>query len=256
VRANNDNLPELPKGWGWTKLATVITKMSNGISKRQTKDGIGIPVSRIETIADETINLKRVGWLRDLTPETIEKYKLLPNDILFSNINSDLHLGKTAIFNMPNVTLLHGMNLLLLRPNSAIVMPKYFNFLLKHYRFSGYFVSIAQHAVNQSSINQTKLKDIAVCLAPIAEQKRIVAEIERHFSIADQIEQVIEQGLKQSERLRQSILKKAFEGKLVPQDPEDEPAEKLLERIKAEKAKLQAKQKAKKKKAKKPRKMK
>lgn len=52
-------------------------------------------------------------------------------------------------------------------------------------------------------------------------------------------EQTIKQGLKQSNRLRQSILKKAFEGKLVPQDPEDEPAEKLLERIKAEKVKLQ-----------------
>lgn len=59
------------------------------------------------------------------------------------------------------------------------------------------------------------------------------------------IEQGIEQTLKQADRLRQSILKKAFEGKLVPQDPSDEPAEKLLERIKAEKAKLEAEQKAK-----------
>lgn len=74
-------------------------------------------------------------------------------------------------------------------------------------------------------------------MAAFDEQEKIVQEIERHFSIADQIEQTMEQSLKQSGRLRQSILKKAFEGKLVPQDPEDEPAEKLLERIKAEKTK-------------------
>ena len=70
-------------------------------------------------------------------------------------------------------------------------------------------------------------------------QKQIIEEIERCLSVADKIEDTINQSLKQAERLRQSILKRAFEGQLVPQDPSDEPAEKLLERIRAEKAKNQ-----------------
>jgi type I restriction enzyme S subunit len=65
---------------------------------------------------------------------------------------------------------------------------------------------------------------------------KIVEEIDRRFSVADEVEKVVDNSLKQAERLRQSILKTAFEGKLVPQDPNDEPAEKLLERIKSEKA--------------------
>jgi type I restriction enzyme S subunit len=69
------------------------------------------------------------------------------------------------------------------------------------------------------------------------EQNKIVEEIERIFSVTNQLEKTIDANLKRSEKLRQSILKQAFEGKLVPQDPNDEPAEKLLERIKAEKAK-------------------
>jgi len=72
----------------------------------------------------------------------------------------------------------------------------------------------------------------------LTEQQKIVEGIERCFSVADEMEATIEVSLKQSERLRQSILKKAFEGRLVPQDSDDEPADKLLERIKAEKSKI------------------
>lgn len=106
----------------------------------------------------------------------------------------------------------------------------------------------------QPKITQPNLNRISVPVAPSNEQQQIVLEIERHFSIADKIEQTVEQGLKQSNRLRQSILKQAYEGKLVRQDPEDEPAEKLLERIRVEKSKIASRaKKAKKKTAKKPR---
>jgi type I restriction enzyme S subunit len=69
---------------------------------------------------------------------------------------------------------------------------------------------------------------------PIQEQNVIQQEIERRFSIADETEKDVKQNLRQSEFLRQTVLKNAFEGKIIPQDPADEPAGKLLERIKAE----------------------
>ena len=67
------------------------------------------------------------------------------------------------------------------------------------------------------------------------QQEYIVHEIESRLSVCDKIEETIADSLQQAEALRLSILKKAFEGKLVPQDPNDEPAERLLERIRAEK---------------------
>ncbi len=73
-------------------------------------------------------------------------------------------------------------------------------------------------------------------IPPLAEQRRIVAEVERRLSVADAFGQVIERSLKRAERLRQAVLKLAFEGRLVPQDPNDEPASVLLERIRAERA--------------------
>ncbi len=83
-------------------------------------------------------------------------------------------------------------------------------------------------------LNKGKFENLTmVCCLP-EEQQTIVAEIESRLSVCDKIEESIEHSLKQAEALRQSILKKAFEGKLVPQDPNDEPASVLLARIKAE----------------------
>jgi type I restriction enzyme, S subunit len=74
-------------------------------------------------------------------------------------------------------------------------------------------------------------------LPPSSEQNRIVGEIERRFSVIDELEIVADTNLKRADRLRQAILKHAFEGKLVPQDHDNESASVLLERIRAERDK-------------------
>jgi len=81
-------------------------------------------------------------------------------------------------------------------------------------------------------ITKGKFENSIVQLPPLEEQNIIVERIEKLFSLADYIEETVDSKLEQSKPLRQSILKKAFEGKLVPQDPNDEPAEILLEKIK------------------------
>lgn len=80
------------------------------------------------------------------------------------------------------------------------------------------------------------IKGLLIPLCSLSEQQQIVAEIESRLSVCDKLEETIAQSLLQAEALRQSILKQAFAGKLVPQDPSDEPADKLLARIRAERA--------------------
>ncbi len=90
----------------------------------------------------------------------------------------------------------------------------------------------------QFNLTITICRNLPLPLPPLAEQRRIVAEVERRLSIADGVEKTAGQSLAQVERLRQSILKKAFEGRLVAQDANDEPAGVLLERIRQEKARI------------------
>ena len=134
-------------------------------------------------------------------------------DVLFSHINSDKHLGKTAVFNLDK-TVIHGINLLLLR-----AIPQFngdlLNYILRHYRFSGKFIEVAQRSVNQSSINQKKLKSFTVPLPPLAEQQRIVAKLDGLFGHLDSLKQRLELIPTLLKQFRQSVLTQAVTGKLT-----------------------------------------
>ncbi len=226
----------LPEGWAWTTLGATVDQLSNGLTKRQSKEPVGVPVSRIQTISQGTINLDLVGYLPDVSTKEVEKYKLRSGDILFSHINSDLHLGKTALFTLDDALLLHGMNLLLIRANTGLILPPLMHYLFNHLRFSGYFMSIAQHAVNQSSINQAKMKAIPIPLPPLNEQRRIVEKIEELFTKLDAGVRSLEQARSQLKSYRRSVLKAAVEGELSREwheahRDELEPASELLDRI-------------------------
>lgn len=82
------------------------------------------------------------------------------------------------------------------------------------------------------NLNEKIIKKVPIPLPTLPEQQRIVEEIEKRFAVADVLEKAVNAGLEKADKLKQSILKKAFEGKLVPQNPNDEPASVLLERIK------------------------
>ena len=88
----------LPEGWQKTTLEHLIIRISNGVNVTQYEEKIGLPITRIETIWNGTIDLNRVKYIKEDSDGLRLKYGLRHGDILFSHINSDSHLGKTAIF--------------------------------------------------------------------------------------------------------------------------------------------------------------
>ena len=148
--------------------------MRNGLAAKQAKDSGKYKVCRIETIRNGWIDDKRVGFVSGLEEKKVKKYLLQKGDILFSHINSDRHLGKTGFADRDYDNLLHGMNLLLIRANPEVFDPEFLNRVFQYYRDIGVFMAICSRAVNQSSINQAKMKALELPLPPLPEQREIV----------------------------------------------------------------------------------
>ena len=119
------------------------------------------------------------------------------------------------------------------RPRTDVVTSSYLFWYLRSQRRA--FVAQGKGAA-QPNISQTIIKTWPVALPPVEEQNRIVADVERQFSFIEACERAVDRGLARAAALRRSVLKAAFEGRLVPQDPSDEPASALLDRIRAERA--------------------
>jgi type I restriction enzyme, S subunit len=269
--------PSIPNGWKECSLNEILERISNGFSGKQNKDGHGYPLSRIETISDSIFDMKKTGFSDQIPESKLDYYKLRKDDILISHINSDYHVGKTALFTSEGV-LYHGTNLIMLRLLQGI-SALYIDLYLNKIRLSGYFLSIAQHAIGQSSINQSKIIEIKVPIPPLAEQHRIVAKVDELMALCDTLEQQQEDSIQAHEtlvetllgaltnapdaesfqsawqrvsvhfdtllttehsvdKLKETILQLGVMGKLVSQDPSDEPASVLLEKIAADKEQL------------------
>jgi len=210
----NNEILNIKEDWVECVLEDLLVFMTNGSSAKQFTEKVGYPISRIETIWNEKIDYDRVKYIKESDLEFIEKYRVIKNDILLSHINSDSHLGKTAIFKDDKKVLIHGINLLKLRPVEGINA----GFLLHQFRFKkvkGDFIDTAQRAVNQSSINQRKLKTFEFILAPLPIQRAIVSKIESLFSDLENGIANLKKAQEQLKIYRQAVLKKAFEGELT-----------------------------------------
>jgi len=166
---------KIPKEWEVVKLKDVLLLLRNGITLRQIKEGNGYPVTRIETISEEKIDPSKLGHVVGLHEKDIEEYRLIEGDILFSHINSLEHIGKTAIYEGEPGFILHGMNLLLLRPDKNKVDTKFLLYLLRLFRARKLFGIMAKKAVNQASINQTELGNLKIFLPSLSEQQKIAS---------------------------------------------------------------------------------
>ncbi|HOX39638.1 MAG TPA: N-6 DNA methylase [Candidatus Brocadiia bacterium] len=178
ARAVLDNYrPHIPinPDWPMVELVEVCDTIQNGYPVEQIDEPGRYKVTRIQTIADGTVDLEKTKWTNDEVPE---ERLMRGGDILFSHINSIDHLAKTAIFQDSSVPVIHGINLIRFRLKQDLVDPSFALWSMKQDLFIEKARSFAQRAVNQASIKVSDIRNMAIPLPPLATQQAIVAEIE------------------------------------------------------------------------------
>ena len=250
---DTNRLPELPGGWCLANVGQMTDSMKNGIYKpKEFYAEDGFACLRMYNIDQGKIVWKDIKRM-NLTKEEIDEYLLVPGDLLVNRVNSRELVGKAAVISSGIEKCVFESKNIRVRVLNEVVNPYY---LCYHFTLAGteYFNRNAQQVVGMASISQPQIARFPVLLPPLAEQHCIVTEVERRLSHCDKMEATIAESLQKAEALRQSILKKAFEGKLLSEKeleevrkaPDWEPAEKLLERIKAEKEDIKKKEQDKK----------
>jgi type I restriction enzyme S subunit len=229
---DTSNLRELPDGWCWASVEQVSLFARYGSSAKTSKGIEGIPVLRMGNIEDGSLQLKDLKYL----PSTHSEFPdllLQPGDLLFNRTNSAELVGKSAVYEGNPTPCSYASYLIAVRCVPGLE-PKYLCFFLNSSHGRRWIAAVVSQQVGQANVNGTKLLSLVFPLPPPHEQGQIITEVEQRLSNLAAAELQIGRDLLRSARLRQSILKRAFEGKLVPQDPYDEPASALLEQIKAE----------------------
>ena len=235
VAPDTSDLPELPEGWVWATVAQILARSEYGTSVKCNYEPDGLPVLRIPNIVAGELDLIDLKYATGPVPIDSET-ALAKGDVLMCRTNGSVSLvGKTAVVNT-ELEPYHGFASYLLRFRliEAEMMPKWFHIYATSQLGRAFIEQHAASSAGQNNVSLSLIHAMPIPLPPLAEQRRIVAEVEQRLSVINQIEAAVEANLARAERLRQSILKQAFSGKLVPQDPNDEPASVLLERIRAE----------------------
>lgn len=227
---------DLPAEWQWTTVGA-IGQVQGGIQKqpKRAPDHNHYPFLRVANVLRGRLELKEIHRI-ELFGQELDRLRLEPDDLLVVEGNgSASEIGRMAIWNGQVADCVHQNHIIRIRLNPG-VSPRYVETYWNSPAGSYALTSVASSTSGLFTLSVSKIKSIRVPLPPLPEQERIVAEVERRFSVLDEMEQTVAHGLKRAARLRQAILHKAFTGQLVPQDLDDEPASVLLDRIRAERA--------------------
>ncbi|BCL90919.1 restriction endonuclease subunit S [Ralstonia pseudosolanacearum] len=189
------------------------------------------PYLRVQNVFDGRLDLSDVMEM-DFPPEDFEKYQLSPGDILLNEGQSPEYLGRPALYRgeLPGACF---TNTLIRFQASSRVLPEFALIVFRHHMHSGRYLKEGKITTNIAHLGARRFGEVEFPLPSLGEQLEIVRRVESLFAVADKIEAQYEQARGQLENLTSSLLAKAFRGELVSQGPDDEPAEKLLERVNA-----------------------
>ena len=215
----------MPEGWCWTTIGEVSSSILYGVSESAKETG-AYKLLRITDIQDNKVNWDSVPHT-DFDKEKALNYLLQDGDILFARTGATV--GKSYLVSGLTEESIYASYLIRVQ-TSQLIFPEY----IKRFFESGYYweqITLSSVGIGQPNVNGTTLANLNVPIPPYKEQLRIVEETNRWLAIADILDENTGHVCKAIESAKAKILDLAIHGKLVPQEPNDEPASVLLKRV-------------------------
>jgi len=220
-KLTNENVKEgeLPKKWKWVKIELLLSDKKKGMGtgpfgtmlKKSEHQKSGVPILGIENIGEGVFQMPNKIFVTDEKAIELKNFRVKENDIIISRSGT---VGEICLLPKKMENSIISTNLIRVSLNLEIINPKYFVYLFQGGKVRQQVFDLCKGS-SRAFLNQTILNSLEFPYCTIKEQHKIVQEIENRLSVADKMEESITQSLQQAEALRQSILKKAFEGKLI-----------------------------------------
>jgi len=237
-----ENLPKLPSGWLWVPLSHLTDLIAGNAFKKSEYSDSGVRLFQIANVSFGEIVWDKIAYLPEGYLKAYPELRLSENDLVMALnrplLDDELKIGILSESDAPSI--------LYQRVGKFELFDDSYGRWIFNYLRSPVFISSLKQdlrGVNIPFINQTKLLQYPIPFCISEERSEVIQELEKQVSNTGHLIADIERQIRKAEALRQSILKKAFSGQLVPQDPDDEPASVLLDRIAKEKEEAVAKAK-------------
>lgn len=228
----DEELPLIPNEWLWIRNEELLKYVTSGSRDwKKYYSNSGSIFIRTQDIKTNNLSLENAAYVKLPTKAEGKRSLVELNDILMTITGANV--GKVALIEKEIPEAYVSQSVALMKYLDSR-LTKYMWYYFQSRAFGQGLISNLVYGVGRPVLSLENMKEVPVALCSIEEQESIVNEIENRFSVCDKMEAEIIQALNQIEPLKQGLLQKAFEGKLVEQDPKDEPASVLLERIKAE----------------------
>jgi type I restriction enzyme, S subunit len=232
VAPDTSELPELPEGWSWATIEQISSLVTDGDHNPPKRTSEGVPHLTAKNVKRWTLTLEGCSFVSAAGYEkTRSRYDPVEGDLIVTCVGT---VGECALV-PPRLVFSADRNLAAVRLVPLGALTKYVLYFLSSPQTQT-TIRRASGSTAQPHLYLTAFRAFAVPLPPRDEQVRIVDEIETLLSVERSTSDIVNGSRVRADRLRQSILKWAFEGRLVDQDPTDEPASVLLDRIRAERA--------------------
>ncbi|MFI1834708.1 restriction endonuclease subunit S [Streptomyces olivaceoviridis] len=236
VGSIDGELPRVPADWRWMRLgelADVVGGVTKDKKKQSDPDLTEVPYLRVANVQRGHLDLEHLAKIR-VPSKKAEQLRLQDGDVLMNEGGDRDKLGRGWVWRGQIPNAIHQNHVFRARIRKDLLRPE----LLSWYANGAakWFEENGKQSTNLASISLSKIKKLPVPVPPQNEQKRIAERIEEHLIQLGHARVATERVLRQGKKLRNALLRKAFQGAFVPQNEADEPAAEVLARIAAERA--------------------